>query len=85
MILAPGDDIDERDVAEALPAQGGNRGELGTPGRALKEIMSDLERRVLERALERHDWKMAAAARELQLERSHLYKKVKALGIERPR
>jgi transcriptional regulator of acetoin/glycerol metabolism len=27
---------------------------------------------------------MTAAARELDLERSHLYKKVKALGIQKP-
>jgi DNA-binding NtrC family response regulator len=27
---------------------------------------------------------MAKAARELNLERSHLYKKLKALGIDRP-
>ena len=27
---------------------------------------------------------MSRAARELNLERSHLYKKMKALGIERP-
>ena len=43
-----------------------------------------LERRVIRRTLERHGWKMTAAARELGLERSHLYKKLKALGIERP-
>ena len=33
--------------------------------------------------LERNRWRMSRAARELGLERSHLYKKLKALGIER--
>jgi len=42
------------------------------------------ERSLIQAALERNGWKMAAAARELGLERSHLYKKVRALGIERP-
>ena len=46
--------------------------------------MEQLERDVIRAALERNAWRMAATARELQLERSHLYKKVKALGIERP-
>jgi transcriptional regulator of acetoin/glycerol metabolism len=45
--------------------------------------MAGLERQVIRAALERNDWKMSATARELGLERSHLYKKVKALGIER--
>ena len=34
--------------------------------------------------LERHAWRMAESARALGLERSHLYKKMKALGIQKP-
>jgi DNA-binding NtrC family response regulator len=46
--------------------------------------MEELERQVIRQVLERNGWRMAATARELGLERSHLYKKVRALGIERP-
>jgi DNA-binding NtrC family response regulator len=42
------------------------------------------EKAIILAALERHHWRMSRAARELKLERSHLYKKMKALGIERP-
>jgi two-component system nitrogen regulation response regulator NtrX len=35
-------------------------------------------------ALERNRWKMTRTAEDLGLERSHLYKKLKALGIEKP-
>ncbi|MCZ6697132.1 MAG: sigma-54 dependent transcriptional regulator [Acidobacteria bacterium] len=42
------------------------------------------ERHLVLAALERNRWRMAKTARELNLERSHLYKKMKALGIERP-
>ncbi len=42
------------------------------------------ERALILAALERNRWRMAKTARELQLERSHLYKKMKTLGIERP-
>jgi len=42
------------------------------------------ERALILHALERARWRMTAAARFLGLERSHLYKKLKALGIERP-
>jgi len=42
------------------------------------------ERDLILAALERNRWRMARTARELKLERSHLYKKMKSLGIERP-
>jgi DNA-binding NtrC family response regulator len=83
VILTSGDTIAEADVRSALPAP---RRTPGAPaaGRALREVMEHLEREVIRAALERNGWRMAATARELELERSHLYKKVKALGVERP-
>ncbi len=51
------------------------------------DLASELERHERElilQVLERTRWRMSKAARELGLERSHLYKKLKALGIERP-
>jgi DNA-binding NtrC family response regulator len=42
------------------------------------------ERALILAVLERTGWRMARAARELGLERSHLYKKLAALGIEKP-
>ena len=83
VILTPGDRIDAAAVAECLP--GGPRpASSEEAGGTLREMMSGVERDLIRRALERHRWRMTAAARELGLERSHLYKKVKALGIERP-
>jgi len=83
VILTAGDTIGEADVRAALPAA---RPVPGVPpaSRALREVMEHLEREVIRAALERNGWRMAATARELELERSHLYKKVRALGVERP-
>ena len=50
----------------------------------LRQILEDAERAALRTALERNRWHMARTARELGLERSHLYKKLKALGITPP-
>jgi DNA-binding NtrC family response regulator len=50
----------------------------------LRETMNTLERELLVQTLDRHGWKMSEAARELGLERSHLYKKLKGHEIERP-
>jgi DNA-binding NtrC family response regulator len=50
----------------------------------LASMMERHERAVVRAALERNRWKMTKTAEELGLERSHLYKKLKALGIEKP-
>jgi transcriptional regulator of acetoin/glycerol metabolism len=46
--------------------------------------MTEVERRVVLETLTSHGWRMTAAAAALGLERSHLYKKLKALGISKP-
>ena len=43
-----------------------------------------IERALVLEVLERNGWQMSKSAQDLNLERSHLYKKLKALGIERP-
>jgi len=50
----------------------------------LAEEMTRHERTLILAVLERTRWRMARAAQELGLERSHLYKKLRALGIEKP-
>jgi two-component system nitrogen regulation response regulator NtrX len=47
-------------------------------------MMERHERALVLAALERNRWRMTKTADELGLERSHLYKKLKALGIEKP-
>ena len=48
----------------------------------LKEAVTDCERTHIAAAIRRHGGNFSRAARELGLERSHLYKKVKKLGLE---
>jgi DNA-binding NtrC family response regulator len=84
VILSPGDTIGERELAEALPSPGPVLPGAGPGGGRLRDTMAGLERQVILAALQRNAWRMSATARELGLERSHLYKKVKALEIERP-
>ena len=44
-------------------------------------MVEEAERKILLAALSTHDGNMTATAAALNLERSHLYKKMKALGI----
>ena len=58
-----------------------------TEGAGAFDLASELERyerALILQALEKHHWRMSKVARALNLERSHLYKKLKALGIEKP-
>jgi DNA-binding NtrC family response regulator len=82
VILTPEDAIGAGDVAAALgmgnaPAQKG----LYRKGVAFRTLAEEAERAILEEALADHGGQMAATARTLDLERSHLYKKARALGL----
>lgn len=53
----------------------------GIPGGSLKEIVSEVEREIILRALEEHNWNRTAAAQALKMNRSSFYAKLKELGI----
>ncbi len=83
VILTPDETIDENDVATCLGAGTAPVGALYRPGIPFRVLSEEAERSILEQALAHHGGQMAATARALGLERSHLYKKCKALGLRR--
>jgi DNA-binding NtrC family response regulator len=86
VILTPGQAIGVDDVAALLPLAGGGqrRHDWYSPGVALKEMVSSAERDLIKRALEYHNGHITRTAADLQIERSHLYKKMRALNIPLP-
>jgi DNA-binding NtrC family response regulator len=82
VILSPDDAITAADVERAL-GMGASPGTLGLyrPGVPFRVLSEEAERTILEEALAHHGGQMAATARALDLERSHLYKKARALGL----
>ena len=52
------------------------------PDRSLKEQLEDFERYILEEALERHDRNVRAAAEQLGMSRTTLYRRLGELAIE---
>ena len=73
--------ITEADVGDALPRVKPVKAEFsrGTP---FKDLVAAAEREIIMAALDANDHHVSNTARELQLERSHLYKKMHALGID---
>jgi two-component system nitrogen regulation response regulator NtrX len=84
VILTPGDQITESDARALLPIEGGApSGGYYRPGVPLRDMIDDAERDLINRALEHHQNHITNTAADLGLERSHLYKKMKSLGIKR--
>jgi DNA-binding NtrC family response regulator len=82
VILTPDDAIDADDVKNCLGAPAtAVSGGLFRPGVPFRVLSEEAERAILEQALGHHGGHMAATARGLGLERSHLYKKCRALGL----
>jgi len=84
-ILSPRAEVDAQDLLFLAGAPAGATvtappGATGT----LASLVEAFERATVLAALERNRWRMTRTAEQLGLERSHLYKKLKALGIERP-
>ncbi|HEU5056038.1 MAG TPA: sigma 54-interacting transcriptional regulator [Kofleriaceae bacterium] len=71
--------IGEADVSDSLPGLKPARGSYRR-GMALKDLVAAAERDLILEALAANDHHISNTARELQLERSHLYKKMRALG-----
>lgn len=83
VILGPDDLVRAEDVTQALGGAAPALQGLFRPGVPFRVLAEEAERRILEEALAAHGGQMTATARDLGLERSHLYKKAKALGLRR--
>jgi DNA-binding NtrC family response regulator len=82
VILNLDDAVTGEDVERAVGMSGGAQATgLYQPGVAFRVLSEQAERTIIEEALAQHGGQMAATARALGLERSHLYKKARALGL----
>ncbi len=75
VIMVSGDNIEATDLA--LPAVG------GTNGHTLQDGRARYEKGLILSKLQASGWNVSQAARELGVERSHLYRKMKAYGISK--
>jgi DNA-binding NtrC family response regulator len=82
-ILSDGPEIGGDDVAAVLPGSRRPRADRFRAGASFHDLVEEAEREILLGALDAHGDRVAETARALGLERSHLYKKMRALGIKR--
>ncbi|TFH28237.1 MAG: sigma-54-dependent Fis family transcriptional regulator [Myxococcales bacterium] len=84
VILTPNETITEAEARALLPiGSGGSTGGYFRPETPLREMLEAVERELITRALEFRGGHVTKTAADLGLERSHLYKKMRALGIRK--
>jgi DNA-binding NtrC family response regulator len=81
ILTGDADEITASDVADALPSVKKVSASY-TRGTSLKDMVAAAERTIILEALAANEHHISNTAKELQLERSHLYKKMKSLGID---
>jgi two-component system, NtrC family, nitrogen regulation response regulator NtrX len=84
VIMSPHDVVGPDDLPSPLRAKDEAPAGEGRE-RSLREAREHFERAYILAELRTHDWNMTRTAERLGIERSHLYRKIKAFGIAPPR
>jgi two-component system nitrogen regulation response regulator NtrX len=92
MIMVPGGLIDEEQAAMSLQERAGGLSALtGSQARSplltksydsLRDARNAFEKEYISRKLREHHWNISRTAEDLQIERSHLHRKIKLLDVE---
>ena len=82
LILGSDDPLAAEDIRAALPAPSASRPRGAPTDGALRDLVDAFERDVIRERLRAQDGHVTNAAKSLGLERSHLDKKCKQLGID---
>ena len=85
VIMAPGDVIDADDLPAPLRPKDTLPAGAEPRERPLREARDNFERAYILAELRANDWNMTRTAERLGIERSHLYRKIKAYGIAPPK
>ncbi len=80
-ILVAGKTIGVADVKSAIPGAKTLTGPSIPDAGPLYQLLEGFEKRIIEDRIKKFDGNMSKAAEDLGLERSHLYKKVRRLGV----
>ncbi|HET8577242.1 MAG TPA: sigma-54 dependent transcriptional regulator [Methylomirabilota bacterium] len=85
VIMAPRDVITPEDLPPPVRPREAGAGEEAQREKPLKEAREAFERAYILAELRAHDWNMTRTAEKLGIERSHLYRKLKAYSITPPK
>ncbi|NOZ56346.1 MAG: hypothetical protein GXO73_06070, partial [Calditrichaeota bacterium] len=81
-------DVHRFELHHVLECMGGTSTvvqDVSATSRSLREARQAFEKRFIEQRLMANQWRIVQTAKELGIQRSHLWKKMKQYGIEVPR
>jgi two-component system nitrogen regulation response regulator NtrX len=85
VIMVPGDTIGADELPPPLRPKTDGAAPAAGEGKPLKEARESFERVYILAELRAQDWNMTRTAERLGIERSHLYRKIRAYGITPPK
>ena len=83
VIMTPGDEIARIEVFQEAVRAGGMVEDLLAQNLTFQEFKDRAEAAFIKKQLEVHDWNVSKTADALEIQRSHLYNKMKKFGLER--
>ena len=83
VIMTPGPVIEESEIMTPQPGHRGEAGDLMVEGLTFQEFKDRAEAAFIKKQLEASGWNVSKTADILQIQRSHLYNKMKKYGLER--
>jgi two-component system nitrogen regulation response regulator NtrX len=81
MIMCSSDTIDVGDLPAHIQTPTSQISLRLQPGMTLKELRESVERKYILAALRRHNWNVSQAAKELDIDRTNLHKKIRYYGL----
>lgn len=83
LIMAPGHEITKKDVETSMMGSANAFNELISMDASFQEFKDQTEKLFIQKQLERYNWNISRTAEELDIQRSHLYTKMKKYGLMR--
>lgn len=83
VIISPGGVIDGQLLEAARPDKPGELDDLIASSRTFQDFKEKAERAYIKHVLDTNNWNVSKAAEAMEIQRSHLYSKMKKYGLER--
>lgn len=83
VILVPKNFVEDKDIYDLLPPKGSKKEEMFDLSNSFQEFKEKAEKQFIERQLKANTWNISKTAEILDIQRSHLYSKMKKYNIEK--
>jgi len=83
IIMIPLPEIDEKEIESLMPKSSSGINEILNISNSFQDFKEKAEKAFIERQLELNNWNISKTAEALDIQRSHLYSKMKKYGLEK--